>query len=150
MKFLIINGPNLNMLGKREPGIYGSQSLSELEAELKKYGQQHQVELDFLQSNHEGVIIEALHQAEGRYNCIILNAGAFTHYSFAIRDAISAIRVPVIEVHLSNIYAREEFRHKSVLAPVTAGQISGFGTLSYILAIQGAIAMSRGGNSNGG
>jgi len=133
------------MLGKREPGIYGSQSLPELEAELISFAKQHQVELDFLQSNHEGVIIDSLHQAEDRYNCIILNAGAFTHYSYAIRDAISAIRVPVIEVHLSNIYNREDFRHKSVLAPVTVGQISGFGKLSYILAIRAAIAISHGG-----
>lgn len=146
MKFLIINGPNLNMLGKREPEIYGTQNLAMLEDKLRRFGEKYHLKLDFLQTNHEGVIIDALHQAEGKYDAVILNAGAYTHYSIAIRDAISAIKVPVIEVHLSNIYAREEFRHKSVLAAVTAGQISGFGYHSYILALYGAMAIAQGGN----
>lgn len=148
MKFLIINGPNLNMLGKREPEVYGTNSLAMLEEQLKKFGEKYNLQLEFLQSNHEGVIIDALHQADGKYDAVILNAGAFTHYSIAIRDAISAIKVPVIEVHLSNIYAREEFRHKSVLAAVTAGQISGFGFHSYILALHGAMAICQGGSKD--
>ncbi|MDS1030073.1 type II 3-dehydroquinate dehydratase [Bacillota bacterium LX-D] len=148
MKILVVNGPNLNLLGTREPNVYGSQDLKQIEQQMREYAHQHQVELRFEQSNYEGLIIETLHKAMGVYDFIILNAGAYTHYSIAIRDAISAIKVPVIEVHMSNIYAREEFRHKSILAPVTVGQICGFGTASYILAIKAALLLGQEGNSN--
>ncbi|MED1205164.1 type II 3-dehydroquinate dehydratase [Heyndrickxia acidicola] len=135
-KFLVLNGPNLNMLGKREPKIYGKQSLEVLEENLKKLENSFQVVIDPFQSNHEGVLIDKLHSAMNEYDGIILNPGAFTHYSYAIRDAIASIDVPVIEVHISNVHAREEFRHKSVTAPVTAGQIVGFGLFGYELAVK--------------
>jgi 3-dehydroquinate dehydratase-2 len=135
-KFLVLNGPNLNMLGKREPKIYGKQSLEVLEENLKKLENSFQVLIDPFQSNHEGVLIDKLHSAMNEYDGIILNPGAFTHYSYAIRDAIASIDVPVIEVHISNVHAREEFRHKSVTAPVTAGQIVGFGLFGYELAVK--------------
>ena len=135
MKILVINGPNLNLLGKREPGIYGSESLLSIEkdiiAEAKKCG----CEVEFFQSSCEGAIIDALHGAMGAQNGVILNAGAYTHYSYAIRDAIAAIKIPVVEVHLSNVDAREDFRKESVIAPVCRGSISGFGKNSYILAL---------------
>jgi len=148
LKVLVLNGPNLNLLGKREPDIYGKATLSDLESQLKKVAGKYQAELDFVQTNSEGKIIDYLHAAEGRYDYIILNPGAYGHYSIAIRDAISSISVPVIEVHLSNIYAREEFRHKSVIAPVTVGQICGFGFNSYILALIAAIQLKGGGVPN--
>jgi 3-dehydroquinate dehydratase-2 len=144
LKVLVLNGPNLNQLGKREPEIYGMATLADLENQLKKIASKNQVEVDFAQTNSEGKLIDYLHEAEGSYDCIILNPGAYAHYSIAIRDAISSIQVPVIEVHLSNIYAREEFRHKSVLAPVTVGQISGFGFNSYTLALIAAIQLNGG------
>jgi 3-dehydroquinate dehydratase-2 len=132
---LLINGPNLNLLGKREPHIYGSTTLHNLEQELISFANEHGVALTCFQSNHEGEIIDRIHEAEGEYDGIILNAGAFTHYSYAIRDAIASISVPVVEVHISNIHAREPFRHQSVIAPVVAGQIVGFGLAGYRLAI---------------
>jgi 3-dehydroquinate dehydratase II len=136
-KFLVLNGPNLNMLGKREPEIYGKQSLEVLEEQLKKMEESYLVEIDSFQSNHEGVLIDKLHGAmEEHYAGIILNPGAFTHYSYAIRDAIASIDVPVIEVHISNVHAREEFRHTSVTAPVSAGQVVGFGLFGYELAVK--------------
>lgn len=134
-KVLIVNGPNLNLLGTREPEIYGSTTLDDINAELKQIASGHNLEIDTFQSNHEGEIIDILHAARGQYAYIILNAGAFTHYSIAIRDAIVAIEVPTIEVHLSNIHQREEFRHTSVIAPVCLGQICGFGKESYIAAL---------------
>ncbi len=133
MTIVIINGPNLNLLGKREPAVYGTHTLWDIETELKK--KFPNVTLEFYQYNSEGDIIDRLHQSM-QVDGIILNAGAFTHYSYAIRDAIAAIQVPVIEVHLSNIHAREEFRHRSVLAPVCKGVITGFGVGSYELALQ--------------
>lgn len=145
MKVLVINGPNLNLLGTREPEKYGSLTIDQLQEMLTAYAGQHNVEIEMVHSNHEGGIIDFLHYARHGFDCILLNAGAFTHYSFAIRDAISAIDIPVIEVHLTNIYAREEFRHKSVLAPVTVGQISGFGFFSYILALNAAMHLCQGG-----
>ncbi|MBA2873433.1 type II 3-dehydroquinate dehydratase [Thermaerobacillus caldiproteolyticus] len=133
--FLLINGPNLNRLGQREPQIYGSETLNDLEQQLISFAAEHKAELTCFQSNYEGAIIEQIHAADGKYDGIILNAGAFTHYSYAIRDAIASVNVPVIEVHISNIHAREPFRHVSVIAPVTIGQIVGLGFTGYRLAI---------------
>lgn len=136
MKFLVLNGVNLNLTGKREQGIYGSETLDsinrELEADCKKRGH----EADFFQSNLEGELCTKIQEAEGKYDGIVLNAGAFTHYSYAIRDAIAAISVPVVEVHMSNVHAREEFRRKSVLSEVCKGVIAGFGKGSYLLALR--------------
>ena len=133
MKILIINGPNLNMLGVREPEHYGSQTLGEINAEIEKEARKLGMETEFAQSNHEGEIIGFIQNADA--GGIILNAGALTHYSYAIRDAAASVKTPVVEVHLSNLYKRESFRHKSVIADACAGQISGFGKYSYILAL---------------
>ena len=135
-KVLILNSPNLNLLGKREPGVYGRDSYEAVCGRIAARARELGMEPSFFQSNSEGALIDALHQAMDVYDGVVLNAGAYTHYSYAIRDAIAAIRLPVIEVHLSNIHAREEFRHTSVLAPVCRGQISGFGPVSYLLALQ--------------
>lgn len=135
-KVLIINGPNLNLLGVREPGIYGSLSLPSIEGELQGIAPDLKVELSFFQSNHEGEIIDQIHQAMSTQDGIVINPGAFTHYSYAIRDAISAVKLPVVEVHLSNIHQRETFRHHSVIAPVAIGQISGLGSYSYELGLR--------------
>ncbi|WP_456283360.1 type II 3-dehydroquinate dehydratase [Bacillus sp. JZ34] len=132
---LILNGPNLNRLGKREPDVYGTDTLTDLEQKLFQFAEGIQIELTFFQSNHEGDLIDALHEAEEQYDGIVLNPGAFSHYSYAIRDAVAAISIPVIEVHLSNPHAREEFRHRSVIAPVARGQITGLGFEGYNLAI---------------
>ena len=139
MKFLVLNGVNLNLTGKREPGVYGSETLESINRELADFCQSHGHEADFAQSNLEGELCTKLQEAEGRYDGIVLNAGAFTHYSYAIRDAIAAISVPVVEVHMSNVYAREEFRHKSVLTEVCKGAILGFGKNSYLLALRSFI-----------
>ncbi|MBR5517969.1 MAG: type II 3-dehydroquinate dehydratase [Clostridia bacterium] len=136
MKLLIINGPNLNMLGIREPEKYGNETLSDINAKIKKYCYDNNIEVEFYQSNIEGEIINAIHSARGNFDGIILNAGAFTHYSYAIRDAIPIAEMPVVEVHLTNVHAREEFRHTSVIAPVCKGQICGFGSNSYLVAVK--------------
>jgi len=135
-KVLIINGPNLNMLGKREQSIYGDMTLNEINSEAVRYGSSVGFEVDTFQSNSEGEIIDTVHAAEGKYEGVIINPGAFTHTSYAIRDAIASVDVPFVEVHLSNIHSREEFRHSSVTAPVCMGQISGFGPNSYILGLE--------------
>jgi len=139
MKALVINGPNLNRLGRREPGIYGTMTLEQIIDHLRIWGSSCDVEVDHVQSNHEGAIIEAIQDSEGRYDFVVLNAGALTHYSIALRDAISSIVTPVIEVHLSQISAREEFRHVSVIAPVCRGSISGFGYFSYKLGLEAGV-----------
>ena len=136
MKILVINGPNLNLLGEREPTIYGDESLKAINDELYGAAQKLGHEISFFQSNSEGSIIDSIHAARLEYDGIVLNAGAYTHYSYAIHDAIAAIKIPVIEVHLSNISGRDEFRKTSVIAPVCAGSIAGFGKYSYMLAIQ--------------
>lgn len=136
---LVIHGPNLNLLGTREPEIYGSMTMQDINEDLQKQAKESDVNIDFFQSNHEGEIIDKLHDARGRYDYIILNAGAYTHYSIAIRDALAAIEIPTIEVHISNIHQREEFRHHSVIAPVVVGQICGFGLDSYKAALYVAI-----------
>lgn len=145
-KLLVINGPNLNMLGVREPDVYGKTGLDAIGAALKKYAAAHGVHCELFQSNHEGDIVDKLQQAHTDFDGVVLNAGAYTHYSVAIRDAIAAIRTPVVEVHLSNIHAREQFRHTSVIAPVCAGGIYGFGKNVYKLAVDALLAMEEEGN----
>lgn len=135
MNILVLHGPNLNMLGKREPDVYGGTTFDELNKLIQEHAEEKGMTVDIMQSNHEGDLIELIHDS-GKYDYIIFNPGAFTHYSIAIRDAVSAIKVPVIEVHISNIYGREDFRHKSVISPVSLGQISGFGVESYLLALE--------------
>ena len=134
MKLLFLNGVNLNMTGQREKGVYGTETLEQINAQLRAFCKERNVECDFFQSNLEGEICTKIQETDA--DGIILNAGAFTHYSYAIRDAIAAIQLPVVEVHMSNIHAREEFRHTSVIAPVCRGQIAGFGADSYMLALQ--------------
>ena len=136
MKIKIINGPNLNLLGLREPDVYGAETLSDINDYIQSFCDEAEIEVNFSRSNHEGDIIDQIHQAHfDKLDGIVINAGAFTHYSYAIHDAISGIPVPTVEVHLSAIHQREEFRHKSVIAPACIGQISGFGKESYILGI---------------
>ena len=135
-KILVINGPNLKLLGKREPHIYGSDSFSKLESSIKNHANVIGITATCVCTNIEGEIIDHLHNAPNFFDGIILNAGAYSHYSIAIRDAIAAINIPVVEVHLSNIYKRENFRHHSVIADVCVGQITGFGKTSYILALE--------------
>lgn len=136
MKFLVINGVNLALTGRREKGVYGTQTLNEMNAEIAAFCEESGHSVEFYQSDLEGEICSRLHAAEGEYDGIVLNAGAFTHYSYAIRDAIAAISVPVVEVHMSNVHAREEFRKKSVLTEVCRGEILGFGKNSYRLALE--------------
>jgi len=138
-KVLVLHGPNLNLLGTREPEIYGAATLDDINRMLKNRAEAAGIGIDFLQSNHEGVLVDAVQQARGKYDYIIFNAAAFTHYSIALRDAIAAIDVPVIEVHISNVHKREEFRHRSVLAPVALGQICGLGVASYLAALEAII-----------
>lgn len=135
-KYLIINGVNLNMLGKREPEIYGSNTLSDLEKQITQKAEELGVSVDLFQSNFEGEIVEKIHNAMGVYDGIIINPGAFTHYSYAIRDAFGSVKLPVIEVHISNIHKREEFRHTSVIVPECVGQICGLGFKGYELALE--------------
>jgi 3-dehydroquinate dehydratase-2 len=139
MKVLFLNGPNLNLLGQREPDVYGHATLADIEAKVRECALTLGVEVDFRQSNLEGELVDWIQQAKGKHDVIVLNAAAYTHTSIALRDAIAAMGVPTIEIHLSNIHAREEFRHKSVIAPVCWGQICGFGQKSYILALEASV-----------
>jgi 3-dehydroquinate dehydratase II len=135
MKILVINGPNLNLLGKREPAIYGSTTLTDIESRLKK--RFPNVQFEFFQSNHEGALIDQVQKAiDGTFDGVVINPGAYSHYSYAIRDAIAALKTPVVEVHISNIHAREEFRRHSVITPVCKGVVAGFGDMGYELAVK--------------
>ncbi len=135
-QILVIHGPNLNLLGNREPDVYGKMSLADIEQRLVQLAASLSIELEFFQSNHEGYIIDRIQAAKGHQDGILINPAAFTHYSYAIRDAISAVHIPTVEVHLSNIHNRESFRHQSVIAPVVIGQIAGFGVMSYELGLR--------------
>ncbi len=139
MKILFLNGPNLNLLGQREPNVYGRATLGDIEAQVRARARSLNADIDFRQSNLEGELVAWIQQAKGAADLIVLNAAAYTHTSIAIRDAIAAIGIPTIEIHLSNIHAREEFRHKSLIAPVCIGQICGFGAYSYILGLEAAV-----------
>ena len=139
MNVLFLNGPNLNLLGTRQPEIYGRTTLEDIEGMVRRRAGQLGVQIEFRQSNHEGELVTWIQGARTAFNAIVLNAAAYTHTSVAIRDAISACDLPVIEIHLSNIHAREEFRHQSMMAPVCRGQICGFGALSYILGLEAAV-----------
>ena len=140
-KILVIHGPNLNLLGKREPDIYGKVTIGDINSGLKKMAKSKKVTLKIVQSNHEGEIVELIGKSGGKFGAILINPAAYTHTSVAIRDAISSVKVPAVEVHLSNIYAREEFRHTSLISPVAKGQICGFGKMSYILGLEAAIGL---------
>ena len=143
MKVLFLNGPNLNLLGQREPEIYGRLTLAEIEVQVRQRAARLGIAVDFHQSNHEGELVTWIQNAKGNCDVIVLNAAAYTHTSVALRDAISAINLPTIEVHLSNIPAREEFRHRSLIAPVCCGQILGFGAGSYLLALEAAVSVTE-------
>jgi len=143
-KILVVHGPNLNLLGQREVDVYGKITKDEINQELKKIAKKNKTELEIIQSNHEGEIVDVVGNAKGnKVDAILINPAAYTHTSIAIRDAVSACGVPTVEVHLSNIYSREEFRHTSLIAPVAKGQVSGFGKTSYILGLQAAIELAK-------
>ncbi len=135
LNIAVIHGPNLNLLGTREPGIYGAETLDKINKEIEQEAKKCGATTEFYQSNIEGQLVDYIHSCAGKIDGIVINAGAYTHYSIALRDAIAAVNIPAVEVHLSNIYKREEFRHTSVIAPVCIGQISGFGAYSYILGL---------------
>ncbi len=140
MNILVLHGPNLNLLGTREPEIYGRETLAQIDAQLREAAERETIQLRIVQSNHEGALIDELHKARAEhFDGVLINPGAFTHYSYALRDAIAAVDLPTVEVHLSNVHRREPFRHQSVLAPVCIGQVMGFGAPSYLLGLQGLI-----------
>ena len=143
MKVLFLNGPNLNLLGTREPGVYGKQTLADIEAKVRAKAAELGVEIAFHQSNLEGELVTKIQQSKGSFDVIVLNAAAYTHTSVAIRDAIAATATPTIEIHLSNVHAREEFRHTSLIAPVCKGVIGGFGANSYILGLMAAVSVNE-------
>ena len=144
MKILFLNGPNLNLLGQRETDVYGTTTLAEIEAKVRERGKKLGADIDFRQSNLEGELVGWIQEAKAKFDVIVLNAAAYTHTSIALRDAIVAVGVPTIEIHLSNVHAREEFRHKSLIAPVCHGQIVGFGVYSYILGVEAAVNVNEG------
>ena len=140
----VLNGPNLNLLGTREPRIYGTQTLADIQEALEQRAKSHKLKLDIRQSNHEGVLVDWLHEALAKASAVIINGGGYAHTSVAIRDAIAALPIPVIEVHLSNVYAREHFRRQSMIAQVARGSVVGFGPLSYVLALDAAAHLCKG------
>ena len=143
MKILFLNGPNLNLLGQREPEVYGRETLADIEVAVRKRAKQLKVKIDFRQSNVEGELVDWIQQAKGKFDVIVLNAAAYTHTSIALRDAIAAVGLPTIEIHLSNVHAREKFRQKSLIAPVCCGQIIGFGSKSYVLAVEASVYVNE-------
>ncbi|MFA6562844.1 MAG: type II 3-dehydroquinate dehydratase [Verrucomicrobiia bacterium] len=143
MRILFINGPNLNLLGRRETGIYGRTSLAEIKKRVLQRAHSLRVQADFCQSNHEGKLVDIIGAAPGRYDAIVINPAAYTHTSVALRDAIAAVGLPTVEIHLSNIHSREDFRHRSLTAPVCVGQICGFGPLSYLLGLDAAVSLVK-------
>jgi 3-dehydroquinate dehydratase-2 len=144
MRILFLNGPNLNLLGQREPGVYGRTTLPEIESRVRNRAKELGAAIEFRQSNLEGELVTWIQQAKGDFDVLVLNAAAYTHSSIALRDAISAVAIPTIEIHLSNVHAREEFRHRSLIALVCVGQISGFGPNSYVLALDAAVNVIEG------
>ncbi len=145
MKILVLHGPNLNLLGTREPEVYGRDTLDDINARLRDLAAKEKAELRIVQSNHEGTLIDELHKAKAdKFDGVLMNPGALTHYSYALRDAIAAIELPTVEVHLSNVHKREEFRHRSVLAAVCVGQVLGFGAKSYDLGLEGLVEKLKG------
>ena len=141
-KILVIHGPNLDLLGKRETNIYGTATLKEINTQLSALAKKHKIQLSFFQSNHEGQIVDTIGKAKKKsFAAILMNPAAYTHTSVAIRDAVAAVNLPAVEVHLSNIYAREDFRHTSLIAPVCKGQITGFGAQSYLLGLEATISL---------
>ena len=143
-KILVLHGVNLNMFGKRDPAQYGTITLDEIDQKLRKLAKELGIELETFQTNHEGAIVEKIHQAHlEKVDAVIINAGAWTHYSYALRDALAILKVPIVEVHMSNIHAREEFRHLSVIAPLAKGQIAGFGVQSYLLGLRAAVELLK-------
>lgn len=146
-RIVVLNGPNLNLLGVREPGVYGNVSLDQIEQKMQEVADKRGVELEFYQSNHEGELIDIIQSCRGEADCLIINAGGLTHYSVSLHDALRTVEVPVIEVHMTNIYAREEFRQRSLVSPVAIGGIFGFGSASYYLALQAALDILQ---TNGG
>ena len=143
MRILVLHGPNLNLLGTREPGLYGQDTLAEIDSELQQQAERLGAQLDCFQSNHEGALVERIHQAAGRVDGILINAGAYTHTSIALRDALLGVGLPFVELHLSNVHARERFRHRSFFADKAVGVICGFGPISYYLALEGMVAHLR-------
>ncbi|MCX5748996.1 MAG: type II 3-dehydroquinate dehydratase [Candidatus Saganbacteria bacterium] len=140
---LVIHGANLNLLGQREPSVYGSFTMEDINKELKKLGKELGAKVDFFQNNIEGEIVNAIQAAKDRYGAIVINPGGYTHTSVVIRDAIAAVKLPTVEIHMSNIYAREKFRQRSVIAPVASGQIAGFGKDSYLLGLRAAVSLIK-------
>ena len=143
MKVLVLNGPNLNRLGQRETGVYGTATLAEIEQKISALAARLGAGVEFYQSNHEGDLVDSIHRAEGAYDAVLFNPGAFAHYSIALRDAVASVTVPVVEVHLSNVHAREDFRRKLVISPVAAGTIAGLGVNSYLLGLRAAMDLAR-------